>query len=94
MAIIQGKRNSMKPHTRQGKNPNPFKAEVKSTETSYSNPSIVVCCPQCSLSRVATQANSRQVLGEVLASFHPELPIPACMKVSIALYCNADSFCI
>jgi len=39
----------MKPHTRQGKNTNPFSAEVKSTETSYSNPSTIVCRPQCSL---------------------------------------------
>lgn len=45
--------------------------------------------PQCSLSRVATQANSRQ-----LAPFHPELPISACMKASIPLQSNTDSFCI
>lgn len=93
MTIFQGKRNSVKPHTGQGKNPNPFSAEVKSTETSYSNPSTAACRPQCSLSRMATEANSRQVLGKFqhpfilkclhLSAWKPLYPCTAMLTLSV-----------
>lgn len=45
-----------------GKSPNTFSRQVKNTETSCNNPSVVVCSLYCSLSRMAAWANSRQGL--------------------------------